>query len=230
MNQKGFVSPIVIAIVAIVVIGAGFFVIRQGQGPENMEQKDSAVIETSESTELTTETEGGESSLTGTVADLFKGGKNLTCTFNRADEFGTTSGTVYVAGQGQRLRGDFTLSQADGTRMDAHVVRDDNFNYFWSDQLPQGTKTAVIAEESTAPSKADNPQAVLDEDVDYKCRPWIVTSSMFTLPTDKEFVDISQQVQQIQTTTNQVQQNQCAACNQLEGASKDQCLQALSCN
>ncbi|MEX1111893.1 MAG: hypothetical protein WEC84_00365 [Candidatus Andersenbacteria bacterium] len=223
MNQKGFIAPLVIVVVAVVAIGAGIYFTRQGQ-----EGEESAVsTESNQSTEQTTESEG--SSLSGTVTDLLQSGQNLTCTFNRTDEAGTTSGTVYVAGQGQRFRGDFTLSQADGMQMDAHVVQEGDVNYFWSDQLPQGTKTTVTDEEAATPSDTANPQAVLDENVDYSCRPWIVDNSMFNLPSDKEFVDITQQVQQLNVTTEEVQQSQCAACNQLQGPAKDQCLQALSC-
>ena len=226
MNERGFILPALIAIVMVAVLGVGAAVYFTQQGVENGESGSSAVVEI----------ENGErdaapaaSNFTGTVTDLLKRGENLTCTFTRTDDTGNAiGGTVYVAGQGQRMRGDFVLAQADGTNMNGHIVRDGVTNYFWSDQLAQGTKM-TIEEDIVASPVENSKQAMLDESVDYDCRPWAVDASLFTLPVDKDFIDISQQVQQLNTSNQDVKQAQCAACDQLQGAAKNQCLQALGC-
>jgi hypothetical protein len=231
-GQREFIIPIVIVGIIVLVLGAGVavYLSRQSTPASDREtmmtDKDAAdTIDSDQGPQV--ETEIG--SFTGTVTDLLQRGQNLSCTFNRADESGRIAGIVYVASQGEHMRGDFTLDQPSGAQMNAHVLRDGSYNYFWSDQLEQGTKLAVSAEDTTKASPSSDSQQVLDENFEYTCQPWLVDQEMFRLPADKEFIDLGQQVQQIQTTTEHVQQSQCAACDQLEGTAQTQCRAALGC-
>ncbi|MEK7557263.1 MAG: hypothetical protein AAB538_04775, partial [Patescibacteria group bacterium] len=165
----------------------------------------------------------------GKVADLLKQGQNLTCTFQRADATGTISGTVYVAGEGQRLKGDFNVQQSGSTGVTGHVMREAQTMYVWSDQLPQGTKFTIV-EESPAPVASDTSEQFAEQSFNYTCLPWVVDQSVFTLPTDKQFVDVSAQLQPLQgAATSTPTAQQCASCNQLQEPGKSQCLQALGC-
>ena len=229
MNQKGFVVPLVIAIVVLAVVGVGaaiYFNQTEDQSAAEVATESEIATEMSLESEDTTETDS--TSFTGTIGDLLKNGRNLTCAFDQADNGAAVDGQIFVAGQGQRIRGDFTLIQPDNVPINAHIVRDGGFNYFWSDEMPQGTKFPVD-ERETAEPKDGARQEVLDETFNYNCRPWVVTPSVFDLPADKEFVDISQQINQINSATEEVQQAQCSACNQLAGSARTQCLQALGC-
>jgi hypothetical protein len=239
MNQRGFIVQIIIAAIVVVALGAGaaVYFTRQPAPASSKESEEEMMNEagmTSDSADeamrldqqLQPETEIG--SFTGTVTDLLKQRQNLTCTFSQADVGGTTSGTVYIAGQGQRIRGDFVLTQPEGTTMNGHIVRDGAYNYFWSDQLEQGTKTPIDEREEAVPTEK-NDQEVLDDSFEYNCQRWPVDTAMFALPPDKEFVDLTQQIQQINTATGQVQQEQCSACDQLQGADQAQCRAALGC-
>jgi hypothetical protein len=229
MNERGFIVPAIIAIivVAVVGIGAAMYISRQNESTAietatEVEVGEDSAVEGEES-ELTTET---GTSLTGTVSDLIKKGQNMTCTFNHTDVNTSTSGTVYVASQGQRMRGDFVVNQPNQPAMNAHVIRDTQFGYFWSDELPQGTKIA-LTDEATTPEQASAQQDVLDEAIEYDCQSWSVDTSLFQPPANKEFIDISQQINSAAGAVPP--QAQCASCNQLQGPAKDQCLQALGC-
>jgi hypothetical protein len=219
MNSKGFGAPMMIGIVVVILllVGGAYFFSQRDSTTENEESEVSA--------ELQPETDNG--SITGTVTDLIKRGQDVNCTFDRTDETGTVSGVVYIAGE--RLRGDYQLQHADGTEFSGSTIRDGDFGYFWSDQLEQGTKVPINTDDDSAEPQDDADREVLDEAFAYDCQRWPVDQSMFQLPTDKEFVDLTQQMQQTNQTTEQVQQNQCAACASLEDPAKAQCLQALGC-
>ena len=73
--------------------------------------------------------------------------------------------------------------------------------------------------------------SIKDENIDYNCKPWIVDNSFFTPPSNIEFVDLSQEVLQIEETVEQVEEAQCSACDQLPaGQGKEECRQSLGCN
>lgn len=212
MNQKGFITPLLIIIVVVALVGGGYYFFQQSRT-----QTGSETGQTSE--------EGG---FTGTVADLLARGQNTRCTFANTDAAGTTNGTFYVTGQGQKVRGDFTVTPLTGTATSGHIIRDSEYTYFWSDQSPQGTKIAVSLE--TTPAAGSIEQPVVDKDLNYNCGAWSVDASVFELPTDKEFVDLSQTLEQLPTVPQPGQGNQCAACASLQEPAKTQCLQALSCS
>lgn len=221
--------PVLIVVIVLAVVGVGAAVYFARQGTENGTDSENDTAMTEEGENMTASSEKQSASFTGTITDLLQRGEDLTCTFTRTDESGNAiAGTVYVASQGKQLRGDFALSQTDGTTMNGHVVRDGEANYFWSDQIAQGTKMTISEEVAVTPSP-NSQQAMLDESIEYNCQPWAVDADMFTLPPDKEFVDISQQVQQINAATQGAGQAQCAACDQLQGTAQDQCRQALGC-
>ncbi len=204
MKQKSYIIPVIITIV-VIVVGAVIYFSRQNDGDN------SGVYENNE-----VKSEKENNIFTGSVTDLLQKGQNLTCTYNQAGAI-TTAGTVYVASQGQQVRGDFTFNQPDGTEINSHFIQDGNYGYFWSDQLPQGIKISISEEDREAPQQ-DTGQTVFDDSFDYNCQPWIVNNNLFNLPSDKEFFD-----------TEQMQQNQCSTCDQLQEPSKSQCLQALDC-
>lgn len=210
MNQQGFIVPLLIAVVIVGVIGAGavvYFTRQPAVQPIN--DIDEEIVQVPLSSSTPSVAPQTESSFTGKVTDLLKRGQNLSCTFDRADQTGTISGTVYIASQGQRMRGDFKLTQPDATVIDSHMIRDGQYNYFWTDQLPQGTKIIISeedikkAEEQTSTPDTAGQQQVLDKDFNYRCRSWSVDTSMFNLPPDKEFVDLTAQLKQIQDATVQ---------------------------
>lgn len=178
----------------------------------------------------------GESFL-GTVEDLLSSGRTLTCTFSSEDEAGETSGTVYVAGE--RVRGTFEVATNTGEAFTSEMIRDGDYAYIWSSEQTQGTKMKLEEYEGDAmeadvdtPS-SDQPFDFDNEAVDYQCRPWVANNSMFTPPSDIEFVDLSMQMQELQDSVMESMQELGLDCSQCDavpaGAGRDQCLQALGC-
>lgn len=236
MNERGAIG-VIVAVVLVVVLagGAGAWYFMQNRGGFSLTPSATPVPTLGLPSPIPTPTSQAQgTTLTGKITDLVDKGQNLTCTFERPDAAASIRGTVYVAAQGQRLRGDFTVEQAGAAPMVGHTLRDGQTMYVWADTLPQGTKF-TIGEESpaagpTASAAPNTAQAVIDENLTYSCQVWAVDETVFALPTNVQFVDVSAQLQQFAPgALGAPSAQQCAACNQLQEPTQSQCLAALGC-
>ncbi len=183
---------------------------------------------TSENDSTASEMEAsGKTSVTGNFMELLKLGKNYSCEFDYEDDQGnTTNGKVYVSESGDKLRGEFEMTQADGTAITTSILRIGDYNYMWTAALPQGFKYAITEEDTsffgeTADDSMQTSGFDADLDMDFDCDSWRVDSSMFEVPEDIEFMEAS---------TNTYADDPCAACDMVPvGTSRDQCLQTLGC-
>ena len=168
---------------------------------------------------------------TGSLDDLFGLGRNLTCTFERADEFGTMTGTVYVAGE--NVRADFNVVRPSGEEFDTHTITDDNWIYTWGmgpfGELGTKIRVSNVDDvEQTGEQQGGTPN--LDEEVSYKCSSWSVDGGMFNPPSDVEFQDLTASVQQIQNQAQDIPQVDCSLCDSVPaGEAREQCRQSLGC-
>ena len=163
------------------------------------------------------------------LKDLIQAGSNQQCTFS--DTEAKTSGTVYLGGG--KMRGDFQ-SEADGKPFTSHMINDGTAVYIWMDNQPGGFKASMDAVEQA--SAGINMQTIdINKPSDYACEPWSVDGSKFTVPTTIQFSDMSSMMKMISPVTTggammDPNSGACAACNNLPGDSKAECLTALSCN
>jgi len=197
----------------------------------NLIKKDTADKQQTGKIVATNEAENGEKDIfTGKVTDLLQRGQDVTCTFESKDESTQTSGTVYIAGANENMRGDFTIETDEGT-LTNHMIQKDGYSYIWSDAFPQGYKSEITEADAQTPQESSDEfeNFDYDQDFDYTCRTWQVDSSRFQEPNDIEFVDLSAQLQQIQETTGDLNQLQCSTCASLTGEAKDACEKALGC-
>lgn len=170
----------------------------------------------------------------GNIQDLFEKGTNMTCTFKYVEDENTSEGTIYVSGK--KMRGNFSLRQADGAAFASNVIRDETYGYTWMEGQAQGTKIKIetseeILEESSENNKKNELFALDNKDIDYDCKPWSVDNSMFTPPTNVKFQDISSQVKQMKEVTGLEAESQCDSCTQFTNKmAREQCLQAYECD
>lgn len=170
-----------------------------------------------------------------TLTNLMTMSGSHKCTFDTSTQDSQSSGTVYVSG-GQ-MRGDFTSTTA-GETVESHMIIMDNTNYMWSDAMPQGIKMSL---ESMTTASDSAPQGAVDPNaaVDYSCSMWVADASVFTLPTNITFQDMSAMMQggipgagagasgSAQVGASSAQ---CAACETISDPdTKAQCKAALSC-
>lgn len=166
----------------------------------------------------------GEETVNTNLLDLVKQGKTLKCSFVTSSSAGESSGTTYVSGS--YSRSDFTSKLADNTTMESHTITDGTYIYIWTAGSPQGTKMKIadLSDKSTT-TKVDT----VSNSVDFKCAPWRVDSSLFAVPTDITFADLTEMFKQFQNNSGTSQY--CSICEQAGSADKiAECKKNLNCN
>jgi hypothetical protein len=124
-----------------------------------------------------------------TLAGLLALGQNLRCSFNvNGTNGGTTQGTFYVSNG--NVRGDFVMKTADGKENQMSMIRIGDENYIWGSALPRGIKMKLSLDQLSKNAQASQFSSV-NQKVDYNCAPWSVDSSLFALPTNVTFTDIT---------------------------------------
>lgn len=176
----------------------------------------------------------------GTLRNLLSFGQNVKCTFTNSNELGTSSGTVYVADRGNRVRGDFSFTGSQGT-FESHMILRDQKNHVWGSGLPQGMIIPIPDDQDAADADlsadSDSASPDFDQNVMYDCDTWSVNESMFDLPAGVEFVEVGNMMPPVpvnaETGSNGVPDfsDKCGLCQQAPaGTPREQCLQAYGCN
>lgn len=169
-----------------------------------------------------------EESIKSRFASLVQSGQSYECTFKYNDGENVSSGTVYMAGGAERLRGDFSVTDNAAGAMEVHMIRDGGYNYLWGSTMPQGIKMAVTNDEMLFEGETNSP---VNEDVDYECRAWNVDNDKFELPSGIEFQDMTAFQANMEASVGaDAAANQCQACDMIGDANaKASCKAAMGC-
>jgi len=210
MNNKILVGVVIV----LLLLGGGWYLMSN--------QKTSGTNLSNESTNTEEQSSGGVNSL----KDLLTAGVSQTCTFSTSDDTYNSEGKVYVASG--KMRGDFATT-IDGVEQKSHMVVKDNTSFIWTDGQKQGYKATFEGEQEVAVEDVEGQDAKtvdINQKVDYKCSPGIVSDSYFDLPSDVEFLSLGDMMK----GTLPENSDACSACDSLTGETKTQCLAALDCN
>jgi hypothetical protein len=186
--QAGFAPLIIIAIVAVLAIGGGAYVVSKNKAKAPAEG-DNAETQANANADANANANANLGvNAKGSLRSLLGLGKNVMCTFKSEAGDVVSSGTVYVAANGN-MRGDFKMGANADTQSSSMMVKD-GYSYVWSGK--QGVKMKASAEASAqAGAEGEAKQTVnLDEQVDYSCSNWTMDASKFTLPSGVEFIDL----------------------------------------
>ncbi|MDZ7611795.1 MAG: hypothetical protein U5L10_03445 [Candidatus Moranbacteria bacterium] len=195
------------------------------------------------------EQEGIAGSFSGSIVDLMKRGNALKCEWSMDNPEQKGDGVVYVSGENYRQELNLTEPQS----MKAFAISDDDFIYSWTSQADTGVKMKVQEAQRTQSPEQQSEQSNsmkgvdADKNFDFNCSRWDADESMFNPPEDIEFMDFSQQMNQMQeqmqnqmqdpsqggntpsgseTSPQQMQQQvPCSMCNNLSGEAKQECLE-----
>lgn len=198
----------IIAILAVLLVAGGgyYFISQNGSDEVNTINEE---VATNESRKLT-------------LKDLFVLGEDFRCTYTYEDETNRSSGTVYLAEGGDRIHGDFNIEKSAAGPMTAHLLRTNGFSYVWGSAFPQGIKIAVT-EENRDEFFASDEEAVVDENTEFDCVPWMKNDSEFVVPSDVEFMDMSASM------SGSTSADPCATCAMAPEGAREQCRAALKC-
>jgi hypothetical protein len=173
------------------------------------------------------------------LEELVASGQPVSCTFSKALEDGSQSGTVYVGTS--KMRGDMQVTSSEGS-FPMHIIRDGDWTYTWGGPLGdnQGVKLKASTAQREVGSSVDGPD--MAEQMDMECQPWSVEESRFEIPSDVQFMElgslgalaspspaVSAGIPGGAGGSIDMKQMQCAACNQIPEDQRQQCLQILGC-
>jgi hypothetical protein len=128
-----------------------------------------------------------ENTISGTLKSLLSGGKTETCTITYPDNEG--SGTIYV--DGKKFSGEFTIKGTTGEEIKGHTVSDGTYVYFWSDNNDKGMKMKIDVATSQQTETQQQGNVNLNQKVSYKCTPGVADKSKFTIPSNIQFMDLT---------------------------------------
>ena len=215
----------IIAVVAaaVLIIGGGVYVLHSRNSSSSNPNQTSSTPTASASPQANS---GGQ-----TLGELLAMGGNKKCTFSvNGTSGGSTSGTIYVANA--NTRGDFTIKTSDGKSENDHIIRIGDENYIWGGSFPSGVKMKMSVSQLSQNSQASNTINV-NQKTNFNCTNSSVDSSMFTVPANISFTDMSSLVAPSAMPGGSMAPNsnaaECAACNSLSGNSKTACLSSLHC-
>jgi hypothetical protein len=214
---------ITVVVLALIVLGAGaYFTLgnKGGQGPKggpSASQNQGPAPQNSPKT----------------LKDLLASSISQKCTFTNTTEDASTTmdGVVYTSGG--KIRGDFTSKTQEKTYV-THIVVENKTNYMWMDDEKAGYKITIDETTATPSTEGQQTNTAVDmnKSFDYKCSPWVADNSLFAVPTNVTFADMSSFANPSQapsTSGSTGSSTQCSACNSLTGEAKTQCLTALKC-
>lgn len=149
-----------------------------------------------------------EQSMTASIRELLGMGKNIKCTFSTSETDGDgvktdTSGTVYVSGKNMAEDVKIVSSDKEEGTLNMKVISDSTTVYTWNPAMKtQGMKMSFLEidkQGQTSDKTTSEQQKNMDEKVDMKCSNWNVDSSVFVVPSDVKFTDLSEMMKNIPT-------------------------------
>jgi len=175
MKSKN-IAIAVIVVVLILLLGAGGYL---------MLNKNTSRLPKTTATTTPKKTEN--QTTTKSLIDLVRMGQNLRCSFKTEVTNGSTEGTVYVSGQ--NIRADFNITTS-GKTMQTSMIKSGDTSYIWGDSLPSGIKMTLSLDQISQNEQTSR-YFNANQKTNYTCAPWNVDSSLFTVPTNVKFTDMT---------------------------------------
>lgn len=228
-NNWGYTSvlvskrlPLIIAVLVIIIVIAAVAVFTLSKKTPKTSEETPAAQQAEE--------QPAETTSKGSIKSLIGMGKNVTCTVTYPTSDGTVNGTLYVAND-KRMRTDFVTTTSQNKQIDSHMIQDQGWSYIWSSASPQGTKMKIEENVPTPTPGLQNQNVDVNTEVEYKCSDWSVDNSKFTPPSNIQFLETGQPINQTPSGTNTTNQSQKAICDQItDPQAKAACIEATSGN
>ena len=227
--KKNILIPVIVLVLLLLGVGGYLFMNKQSTRPSGIEND---VVSSNNS-------KGDLSTLQKASLKNLMGMKNQECTFS--DKESGSEGVMRVSSG--KMRGDFT-SKSEGQTLTTHMISDGKDVYIWMDELQSAMKISLAAmEDVNSKALANAPKTVdFNREVEYGCKSWSPDNSLFQIPTDRTFTDMSammkgaaEMMKDIKTpstegtVSSEDKASACAVCDQAPAGAKEQCRAALGC-
>jgi hypothetical protein len=194
--QKGFAPLIIIAIVAVLAIGGGAtYVANKNKVEKKVEVEGNLDTQANfKADENANENANlginANAKAKGSLRSLLDLGQNTKCTFSSTTGDTTSTGTVYIASDGD-MSGQFEMKTGTKTTFTSNMIIKDDISYVWSGGQGAKMNVADLKSETKAEGATGASEYVdLDAQVDYDCSAWVRDESKFTVPSTVNFIDL----------------------------------------
>jgi hypothetical protein len=148
-----------------------------------------------------------EETYSGTLQELMKKGKAVKCSFEVDNNGFLTTGTYYIDPNSPMTRGDISMTmdiQGEEKEVVSHTILKDKMVYSWK----EGDKTGMVFKEDEDTPENEEMEEVQeyeekenefdysDEEIDFNCVNWKVDKTVFDLPKEINFEDMTQKMQE----------------------------------
>jgi hypothetical protein len=144
----------------------------------------------------------------GTLQELMKKGKAVKCSFEFDNNGFLTTGSYYIDPKSPMTRGDISMTmEIDGEKKEIinHTIFKDEMVYSWK----EGDKTGMVFKEDEEMPEDEGMEEIQeeyeeegnefdysDEQIDFNCVNWKVDKTVFALPQEVNFEDMTQKMQE----------------------------------
>ncbi len=165
------------------------------------------------------------------IQELINEGRPVKCSYNVTTDQGSSSGIFYVSGEDMRTESKVVTGD---TTTESYVIKKGEIIYMWDPVTLSGYQMAATEEmidndiESYESAEIPDIMKDINTNMDYDCDTWIIDNSMFDLPENVTFMDLSTLGEQMQES--QEPGDLCAMCEELPDEQKSACLENFGCN
>lgn len=224
--------PLIIGVIIVGLLAAGGYYFYT----QNSAAKTEATVETTSDT-----AEGKPVSGMMSLKELMSLGQSQKCTFNYTDpDTGATSGTSYISGE--KVRTDFMITDPDGQKIDGGMIMANSTMYTWTSATGTGVKMEISQsmeqkiEDGVESTEYNQNYIDPDAELDYNCTAWREDPAMFIPPSDVEFMDLSEQMKQLENLQKSFGSEgsdnpaaNCAICDSMPQEAAAACRSSLKC-
>lgn len=187
--QKGFAPLLIVAIIAVLAIGGGAYVVTKNKQAKIAELEDNLNTQANANADQNANENanlGINAQAKGSLRSLLGLGQNTMCTFASTNADVSSSGTVYIGADGD-MRGEFESKAGTQAAVSSYMIVKDGVSFAWSGT--QGVKMNVADINASAEAQAEK-YVDLDAQIGYECSAWTRDESKFVVPTNVNFMDI----------------------------------------
>src|SRR3989344_6617163 len=233
MNKKIIILGIILLII-ILVLTAGLPLINTKK-----QQSDTSEPKQVTSSSVLNDNQINNQQVSGSLLDMMKLNKKLTCNYTGKDDNGKTTFTTEMFLSGTKVRNNVKLTDNLDKTLESYMLSDGECFYIWSNASDQGTKMKIsemenIMQETTKDINNQPTNNVdlnkVSEKFDFSCNTWNPDMSMFEVPSDITFIDLQETLDKLKDQLGGFKEAGCNACNMIQDANaKVECLKNLGC-
>ncbi len=184
MNKKAVAIGVTIILTGVV---AGALILSKNKTPDEGEISQAVQEETTAET--------GDTKVS--IKDLIAKGIPQKCTLEYSNEDMASTSETWI--KGRKYKQFMVVESPVSGKRSVYTVSDGVYIYTWEESAKTGNKIKIEESEVDEPETTDTSVDVqMDDVLDYKCAPAVITDSEFEIPSDIVFTDVNAELEKLQ--------------------------------